>query len=96
MNSLLVRGGVALALAGLATFAPAVAHADVSVKETQPFTGWAYENSPSKAKREAENMARRSALISGYLHEQCVLLYAYSTRLAPGYFAGDAAIRCTR
>ncbi|ANW22380.1 hypothetical protein [Streptomyces clavuligerus] len=104
MTSTLIRGGVTLALAGLAAFMPSVAHAGsgasagagVGVQETQTFTGFAYENSPKEAKREAENMARRSALISGYLHEQCVLLYAESYRLAPGYYGGNAAIRCTR
>jgi hypothetical protein len=96
MTSKLVRGGVALALAGLAALAPSLAHADAGIQETQTFTGVAYENSPKEAKREAENWARRSALISGFLHEQCVLLYADSYRLAPGYYGANAAIRCTR
>ncbi|MEV6776592.1 hypothetical protein [Streptomyces syringium] len=102
MTSMLIRGGAAVVLAGLAVLAPTVAHADagvqagVSVQETRVFTGWAYENSPKEAKREAEKRARQSALISGFLNEQCVLLYANSTRLAPGYYAGDAAINCTR
>ncbi|MFI1254135.1 hypothetical protein ACH4U6_10060 [Streptomyces netropsis] len=71
-------------------------HADASVQETRVFTGFAYENSPKEAKREAEKRARQYALISGFLNEQCVLLYANSSRLAPGYYAGDAAINCTR
>ncbi|MET9647477.1 hypothetical protein ACFZB6_08700 [Streptomyces syringium] len=102
MTSMLIRGGAAVVLAGLAVLAPTVAHADsgaqtgVSVQETRVFTGWAYENSPKEAKREAEKRARQNALISGFLNEQCVLLYANSTRLAPGYYAGDAAINCTR
>ncbi|WP_211347033.1 hypothetical protein [Saccharothrix australiensis] len=85
-----------MALAALAALAPAVAHADVRAQETQVFTGSAHENSPREAKRDAEQAARRSALISGYLNEQCVLLYAESYRLAPGYYAANAAIRCTR
>ncbi|MFJ4767545.1 hypothetical protein ACIP88_00300 [Streptomyces uncialis] len=97
MTSMFVRSGAAaLALAGLALFAPTVAHADAGAKETLSFTGSAYENSPKEAKREAENSARRGALIHGFLHEQCVLLYAESYRLAPGYYAANAAIRCTR
>ncbi|MFD7237335.1 hypothetical protein ACFWAT_18760 [Streptomyces syringium] len=102
MTSMLIRGGAAVVLAGLAVLAPTVAHADagaqpgVSVQETRVFTGFAYENSPKEAKREAEKRARQNALISGFLNEQCVLLYANSTRLAPGYYAGDAAINCTR
>ncbi|MGA4844233.1 hypothetical protein [Streptomyces sp. G45] len=96
MASMLARSGAALVLAGLAALTPSVAHADVSAQETQTFTGTAYENSPKEAKREAENSARRSALISGYLNEQCVLLFADSYRLAPGYYGANAAIRCTR
>ncbi|MEH6374253.1 hypothetical protein V7793_07920 [Streptomyces sp. KLMMK] len=96
MTSMLIRGGVAIALAGLAALAPTVARADAGVQETQVFTGSAYENSPKEAKREAEKMARQSALISGFLNEQCVLLYANSYRLAPGYYGANAAINCTR
>ncbi|MEU1818837.1 hypothetical protein ABZ543_27150 [Streptomyces roseifaciens] len=96
MTSMLIRGGVAMALAGLAALAPTVAHADAGVQERQVFTGSAYENSPKEAKREAEKMARQSALISGFLNEQCVLLYANSYRLAPGYYGANAAINCTR
>ncbi|MFF7586356.1 hypothetical protein ACFZCK_02555 [Kitasatospora purpeofusca] len=65
-------------------------------EETQRFTGSAYENSPKKAKREAEAQARHSALLSGFLNEQCVLLFAESYRLAPGYYGANAAISCTR
>ncbi|WP_338932103.1 hypothetical protein WEB32_22910 [Streptomyces netropsis] len=102
MTSMLIRSGAAIVLAGLAVLAPTVAHADAGVhagagvQETRVFTGYAYENSPKEAKREAEKRARQNALISGFLNEQCVLLYANSTRLAPGYYAGDAAINCTR
>ncbi|MFE7565144.1 hypothetical protein [Kitasatospora sp. NPDC057500] len=96
MKSILVRSGAALVLAGLAALAPGAAHATAVVQETQQFTGSAYENSPKEAKREAENEARRRALISGFLNEQCVLLYAESYRLAPGYYAANAAISCTR
>ncbi|MFI8930402.1 hypothetical protein ACIG3E_22280 [Streptomyces sp. NPDC053474] len=96
MTSMLVRGGAAMLLAGLAALTPTVAHADVSAQETQSFTGTAYENSPKEAKREAEKQARHQALITGYLNEQCVLLYADSYRLAPGYYGANAAIRCTR
>ncbi|MEI5102713.1 hypothetical protein RB200_34615 [Streptomyces sp. PmtG] len=93
---MLVRSGAAIVLAGLAALTPTVAHADVSAQETLPFTGSAYENSPKEAKREAEKRARQQALLSGFLNEQCVLLYANSSRLAPGYFYGNAAISCTR
>ncbi|MEW2578635.1 hypothetical protein [Streptomyces syringium] len=109
MTSMLIRGGAAVVLAGLAVLAPTAAYADAGVRsdasvrsdaaavqETRAFTGFAYENSPKEAKREAEKRARQNALISGFLNEQCVLLYANSTRLAPGYYAGDAAISCTR
>ncbi|MCQ8773630.1 hypothetical protein [Streptomyces telluris] len=97
MTSMLIRGGVAIALAGLAVLTPTVAHADAAgTQETQVFTGSAYENSPKEAKREAEKTARRSALISGFRNEQCVLLYADSYRLAPGYYGANAAINCTR
>ncbi|MFI1013457.1 hypothetical protein [Streptomyces sp. NPDC020965] len=110
MTSILTRGGVAVAIAGLAMLAPAVAHADTGTgastvapantgagaKESVSFTGWSYEQSSGKAKREAENMARRHALISGFLNEQCVLLYAYSRQSGPGWWDGNAAIRCTR
>ncbi|MFJ4091428.1 hypothetical protein ACIPYS_07570 [Kitasatospora sp. NPDC089913] len=65
-------------------------------QETQRFTGSAYENSPKKAKREAETQARHGALLSGFLNEQCVLLFAESYRLAPGYYGANAAISCTR
>ncbi|WP_160330159.1 hypothetical protein [Streptomyces roseifaciens] len=37
-----------------------------------------------------------AAVISGFLNEQCVLLYADSYRLAPGYYGANAAINCTR
>ncbi|MFF7459213.1 hypothetical protein [Kitasatospora sp. NPDC008115] len=103
MKSILVRSGATLVLAGLAALAPSAAHATAAtstatatVQETQQFTGSAYENSPKEAKREAENEARRRALISGFLNEQCVLLYAESYRLAPGYYGANAAISCTR
>ncbi|GAA1410478.1 hypothetical protein GCM10009639_61520 [Kitasatospora putterlickiae] len=104
MTSMLVRGGAALVLAGFAVLAPTVAHATVTtaattggvVQETQRFVGSGYENSPKEAKRDAENDARRQALLNGFLNEQCVLLYAESYRLAPGYYAANAAISCTR
>jgi osmotically-inducible protein OsmY len=107
MTSKLVRTGAALALAGLAVLTPSVAHAStngaagggagvVGVQETQVFTGNSYEQSSGKAKREAENQARRYALISGYTHEQCVVLYAYSDGAGFGHWYGYAAIRCTR
>ncbi|MER5351908.1 hypothetical protein ABT093_16460 [Kitasatospora sp. NPDC002551] len=104
MKSMLVRGGAALVLAGLAVLAPTAAHAATTAaattgavaQETQNFTGFAYENSPKEAKREAETMARQHALLSGFLNEQCVLLYANSYRLAPGYYGANAAISCTR
>ncbi|MFD5922863.1 hypothetical protein ACFVYP_40075 [Kitasatospora sp. NPDC058201] len=96
MTSMLARSGAAVVLAGLAVLAPTVAHADARVQETRNFTGSAYENSPKEAKREAEKTARRSALISGFLNEHCVLLYADSYRLAPGYYGANAAISCTR
>ncbi|MFD5619243.1 hypothetical protein [Streptomyces yangpuensis] len=97
MKSILIRGAAAVTLAGLAALTPTVAHADgAAARETVMFTGFAYENSPKEAKREAEKMARRHALISGFLDGQCVLLYAESYRLAPGYHGADAAISCTR
>ncbi|MCX5589212.1 hypothetical protein OHA91_35745 [Streptomyces erythrochromogenes] len=97
MTKTLIRGGAAIALAGLAALTPTVAHAgDASVQETRVFTGFASENSPKEAKRDAEKRARQNALISGYLNEQCVLLYANSSRLGPGYYWADAAISCTR
>ncbi|MFE0427342.1 hypothetical protein [Streptomyces sp. NPDC058953] len=96
MTRTLIRGGAALAIAGLVTLVPAVAHADADAKEAQVFTATSYEQSSGKAKREAENTARRHALISGYTHEQCVLLYAYSDRAGYGWWDGYAAINCTR
>ncbi|MFE7131360.1 hypothetical protein ACFVIM_10910 [Streptomyces sp. NPDC057638] len=110
MTSILVRAATALALAGLAVATPSVAHATstptstststststTGARETQVFTGTSYEQSSGKAKREAENQARRHALISGYLHEQCVVLYAYSDGAGFGHWYGYAAIRCTR
>ncbi|MFE6869543.1 hypothetical protein ACFVFS_23685 [Kitasatospora sp. NPDC057692] len=104
MTSMFVRGGAALLLAGFAVLAPTAAHATGSatgttaatVQETQRFVGSGYENSPKEAKRDAEKDARRQALLSGFLNEQCVLLYADSYRLAPGYYAANAAISCTR
>ncbi|SDT82671.1 hypothetical protein SAMN05216371_7461 [Streptomyces sp. TLI_053] len=104
MTSMFVRGGAALALAGLAALVPTAAHATADTatrtaavaQETQRFTGSAYENSPKKAKREAETQARHGALLSGFLNEQCVLLFAESYRLAPGYYGANAAISCTR
>ncbi|MEU7605906.1 hypothetical protein AB0B78_23975 [Streptomyces sp. NPDC040724] len=97
MTKILIRGAAAIVIAGLAAFTPTVAHAAVAgAQETQPFTGWAYENSPNEAKQEAEKMARQRALISGFTNEQCVLLYANSYRLAPGYYSANAAISCTR
>ncbi|MFB6894123.1 hypothetical protein ACFCX4_32985 [Kitasatospora sp. NPDC056327] len=103
MTSKLVRGGAALVLAGFAVLVPTAAHAATTaaggaavVQETQRFTGSAYENSPKEAKREAEKDARRQALLTGFLNEQCVLLYADSYRLAPGYYGANAAISCTR
>jgi phosphosulfolactate phosphohydrolase-like enzyme len=94
MTSTLIRGGAAMALAALAVLAPTVAHA--SVQETRVFTGFDSGNSPKEAKRGAEKAARQHALVGGFLNEQCVLLYANSSRLAPGYYWGDAAINCTR
>ncbi|MGW7416509.1 hypothetical protein [Streptomyces sp. NPDC054863] len=97
MNSILIRGGAAIALAAVAAFAPTVAHAGThGIQETMTFTGSGYENSPKEAKREAEQMARQGALINGFRNEQCVLLYANSYRLAPGYYSANAAISCTR
>ncbi|KJY26560.1 hypothetical protein [Streptomyces sp. NRRL S-495] len=112
MTSMFVRGAAALVLAGLAALVPTAAHATTATtattgtrtgaataavaQETQRFTGSAYENSPKKAKREAETQARHSALLSGFLNEQCVLLFAESYRLAPGYYGANAAISCTR
>ncbi|MFG2334967.1 hypothetical protein [Streptomyces yangpuensis] len=104
MTSRFHRVRAAVALAGLAVLLPTAAHAatgsaadaPAAVQERQVFTGWAYENSPKEAKREAEQMARRHALISGFTPEQCALLYAYSSRLGPGYYSGDAGIACTR
>ncbi|MFJ6784753.1 hypothetical protein [Streptomyces yangpuensis] len=106
MISRIIRGGAAVALVGLAALVPTAAHADTgtgsstgapaAVQEQQGYTGWAYENSPKEAKREAEKMARQRALISGFTPEQCVLLYANSYRLGPGYYGADAAIACNR
>ncbi|MFH8616369.1 hypothetical protein ACH4E8_15005 [Streptomyces sp. NPDC017979] len=96
MTSILARTGVALAIAGLAAFTPTVAQADVSVQETQAFTGSSYEQSSGKAKREAEAQARRYALLSGFNNDQCVLLYSYSDGAGFGWWYGYAGIRCTR
>ncbi|MEU0690377.1 hypothetical protein [Streptomyces uncialis] len=101
MTSTLIRAGAVLALAGLATFTPALAHADSSTStststQEQVFTGWSHEQGYNRATREAENMARRGALITGYTHEQCVVLYAYARRAYFDWYDGNAAIRCTR
>ncbi|MER8236504.1 hypothetical protein ACIRQY_32160 [Streptomyces sp. NPDC101490] len=96
MTSTLIRGGVALAFAALAVLTPTVAHADAGIQETQVFTATSYEQSAGKATREAENTTRRHALISGYTNEQCVVLYAYSSRAGYGWWDGYAALRCTR
>ncbi|MFB8237594.1 hypothetical protein ACFC58_13690 [Kitasatospora purpeofusca] len=108
MTSMFVRGAAALVLAGVAVLVPTAAHATTDTvtragaataavaQETLRFTGSAYENSPKEAKREAERQARHSALLSGFLNEQCVLLFAESYRLAPGYYGANAAISCTR
>ncbi|ACZ87863.1 MULTISPECIES: hypothetical protein [Streptosporangium] len=102
MRSIVARGVVAAMVTGLAVLAPAAAFAapaatgQASVLEERGFNGMALENSPKEAKREAENDARRQALISGFSNEQCVLLFADSSRLGPGYYWGSASIRCTR
>ncbi|MFD9067265.1 hypothetical protein ACFVZ3_37765 [Kitasatospora purpeofusca] len=106
MTSTFVRGAAALLLAGAAVLVPTAAHAATDTvtrsgaaavaQETLRFTGSAYENSPKEAKREAERQARHSALLNGFLDEQCVLLFAESYRLAPGYYGANAAISCTR
>ncbi|MFE0023450.1 hypothetical protein [Amycolatopsis sp. NPDC059021] len=106
MASILVRGAVAALFAGFAVVTPAVAQAapapsavsagSVQVLEERVFNDMALENSPKEAKREAEKAARRQALIAGFTNEQCVLLFADSSRLGPGYYWGSASIRCTR
>ncbi|GAA4550735.1 hypothetical protein [Amycolatopsis samaneae] len=102
MASILVRGAVAALFAGCAVLVPAAAQAapaptgTVHVLEERVFNDMALENSPKEAKREAEKAARRQALIAGFTNEQCVLLFADSSRLGPGYYWGSASIRCTR
>ncbi|WP_234334435.1 hypothetical protein [Streptomyces sp. NRRL B-1347] len=99
-----------MALAALAALAPTVAQAStqastqantqastqVGAQETQVFTGFHSGNSPKEAKRKAETAARQHAMVGGFLSEQCVLLYANSSRMGPGYYWGDAAVSCTR
>ncbi|MCX5205554.1 hypothetical protein OG897_29350 [Streptomyces sp. NBC_00237] len=101
MTSKLIRGGAVMALAALAALAPTVAQASTqtstqATQETRVFTGFHSGNSPKEAKRKAETAARQNAMIGGFLSEQCVLLYANSSRMGPGYYWGDAAINCTR
>lgn len=101
MNEIFKRAAACALFAGVAGLAPvmlaAPASADTAVvQETRTFSATAYENSPKKAIKKATDTALGFAAAAQFPLAQCGVTWSDSTRLGPGYYAGNVVLSCTR